>query len=183
MLRVLLLLSLAAAALLAQAPAKPVSPAQQEYLNEFEHAMGQAIALAKAFPAGKYAWRPGPGVRSVSEVFMHLAGGNLLLLGIAGVKQPGGLASADAGEIRALEKTETGKEQVLKWLARSADAVRKAYAASTPASQEQAADFFGRKTTVRAIYLRLLVHVNEHMGQAVAYARVNGIAPPWSRNP
>jgi uncharacterized damage-inducible protein DinB len=165
---------------LAQPGAKPLPPIQKEYLDEFEHAMGQAIELAKAMPADKYAWRPGPGVRSTSEVFMHLASANLMLLGRAGVKEPGGLKAADLTAIRKLEQTETGKEQVLKWLDLSREAVRQAYPATTPATQEQPADFFGRKSTVRAIYLRLLVHVNEHMGQAVAYARMNGVVPPWS---
>ena len=59
----------------------------------------QMVALADAIPAGKYSWRPAPGVRTVSEVFM-----------------------------------------------------------------------------------RVIVHANEHMGQMIAYARTMGVAPPWSKN-
>jgi uncharacterized damage-inducible protein DinB len=171
----------AAAVCLAQPDAKPLSPVQQEYMWEFEHAMGQVIALAKAMPADKFGWRPGPGVRSTSEVYMHIASANLMLLHVAGVKEPGGMKTADIPAIRELEKTQTTKAQVLEWLNRSLEAVRKAYPATTPAAQERSVDFFGQKRSVRAVYLRLLVHVDEHMGQAVAYARVNGIAPPWSR--
>jgi uncharacterized damage-inducible protein DinB len=170
-----------AAVCLAQPDAKSLPPVQQEYMREFEHAMGQVIALAKAMPADKLGWRPGPGVRSTSEVFMHVANSNLILLGLAGVKEPGGMKTFDIPAIRELEKTQTTKAQVLDWLNRSLDAVRKAYPATTPAAQERSVDFFGRTTSVRAVYLRLLVHADEHMGQAVAYARVNGIAPPWSR--
>ena len=39
--------------------------------------------------------------------------------------------------------------------------------------------FFGEETTVRRVYLRLLAHAHEHMGQMIAYLRFNGIAPPW----
>jgi uncharacterized damage-inducible protein DinB len=31
------------------------------------------------------------------------------------------------------------------------------------------------------IFLRIIVHNNEHMGQLVAYVRMPGVAPPWSR--
>jgi hypothetical protein len=50
-----------------------------------------------------------------------------------------------------------------------------------PMGLDQPADFFGERTTVRRIYLRIFAHVNEHYGQSVAYARVNGIVPPWSQ--
>jgi len=155
--------------------------AQQEYMGEFEHAMGQVIALAKAMPADKFAWRPGPGVRSTSEVFMHIAGANFMLLRLTGVKELADKKASDVPASRDLEKTVTAKEQVLEWLNRSREAVRKAYPATTPSAQERMVDFFGQKRSVRAIHLRLLVHVDEHMGQAVAYARMNGIVPPWSR--
>jgi len=42
------------------------------------------------------------------------------------------------------------------------------------------ADFFGQKTTRRGILIWLDTHMGEHLGQAIAYARMNGIAPPWS---
>jgi hypothetical protein len=38
----------------------------------------------------------------------------------------------------------------------------------------------GRDATVDGVYLRIIVHANEHMGQLIAYVRMNGIAPPWS---
>src|ERR1700746_4160267 len=39
-------------------------------------------------PAHKYGWRPAAGVRSVSEVYVHIANGNFLLLSLTGVKLP-----------------------------------------------------------------------------------------------
>ncbi len=37
--------------------------------------------------------------------------------------------------------------------------------------------FFGEETTVRRVYLRLLAHASEEMGQMIVYQRFNGIAP------
>jgi len=39
----------------------------------------------------------------------------------------------------------------------------------------------GRDATVDGMYLRIIVHANEHMGQLIAFARMNGIVPPWSK--
>jgi uncharacterized damage-inducible protein DinB len=160
--------------LFAAFPLLAQAPVAKEFLAEFDQAAGHVLQLAEATPDEKYAWRPGPGVRSFSEIYMHLAGGNLMLLGFAGAEKPG-------VSPRELEKKVTTKAEVVDWLKRSFDSVRKAYSSATPEVLDRPAKFFGRDTTVRAIYLRLLVHVNEHMGQAVAYARVNGIVPPWSK--
>jgi len=136
------------------------------------------VELAKAIPAGKYDWRPGPGVRSVSEVFMHIAAGNSLLLGQAGVK---GIAGADLVAAQKMEKSVTKKEEVIAELERTLKAVADAYQHTTPEEFNRKIKFFGGpERTIAGVYLRILVHVNEHMGQAVAYARMNGIVPPWS---
>jgi len=144
-------------------------------MGEFEHSSRQLLQLADAIPADKFAWRPAPGVRSVSELFMHAAIGNYLLLGQAGIKPPVDLATLG----KEPEKSLTGKAEVIKFLQGSLDAVRAAY---PTADKQKPAKFFGTDTTVDAVLLRLLVHNHEHMGQAIAYARVNGIAPPWSRS-
>ena len=136
-------------------------------------------------------WRPGPGVRSVSEVYVHIAAGNFLLLEQVAVAPPEdlyGRIQASAGDRpgvmvkrnQELEKTVTGKESVIGMLRRSLDAVREAFTKASDADLNRPSKFFGRDTTARAIYLRILAHLNEHMGQSVAYARVNGVVPPWS---
>jgi hypothetical protein len=76
------------------------------------------------------------------------------------------------------EKNVTAKAEVIGWLRNSFDAVRKAYPPDAP---QKAAKFFGTDTKVENIYLRILVHNHEHMGQSIAYARMNGIVPPWSK--
>jgi uncharacterized damage-inducible protein DinB len=162
-----------------------------EYLDEWDGASMQILQLAEAVPAEKYSWRPAPGVRSVSEVYMHIAGANFLLLDIAGVKAPDDLYGAmPAGGKRSealvkknaeLEKSITDKQKVMALLKRSFAAVNDNFSKTTEAQMNQPVDFFGSKLTVRAMYLRILVHNNEHKGQSVAYARMNGIVPPWSR--
>src|SRR6185437_17079899 len=77
------------------------------YDGEWTHVSQQLIALAEAIPADKYSWRPAPGVRSVSEVFMHIALANFELLSFTGPKPPADLTSND------LEKTVTKKADVI----------------------------------------------------------------------
>jgi uncharacterized damage-inducible protein DinB len=147
----------------------------QGYDGEWGHVSRQLVALAQAIPAEKFAWRPGPGVRSTSEVFMHIAMANFYLLSVTGPKMPADLTSAD------MEKTVTAKPEVIRWLQRSLDAVKTARAALKPGDLQRKVTIEGKQATVDGMYLRIIVHDNEHMGQLVAYARVNGIVPPWSQ--
>jgi uncharacterized damage-inducible protein DinB len=145
------------------------------YDGEWSHVSRQLIALAEAIPADKYSWRPAPGVRSVSEVFMHIAITNFYLLSVTGPPLPADLKSAD------LEKTVTKKADVIQWLKRSLDAVKTARAQLKPGDLERKVKIHGKTVPVDGMYLRIIVHANEHMGQLVAYARMNGIVPPWSK--
>jgi uncharacterized damage-inducible protein DinB len=158
----------------------PAMPAQapegiwQGYDGEWKHVSQQLIALAEATPAEKYSWRPAPGVRSTSEVYMHLAIANFYLLSVTGPKMP-----ADLNE--KMEKTVTSKVEVIAWLKRSLDAVKAAHAATTPKDLERQVKIADRDATVDGMYLRIIVHANEHMGQLIAYARMTGVVPPWSK--
>jgi uncharacterized damage-inducible protein DinB len=145
------------------------------YDGEWAHVSQQLVALAEAIPAEKYSWRPAPGVRSVSEVFMHVALANFSLLSFTGPKLPADLTSND------LEKTVTKKADVIDWLKRSLAAVKTARAQLKPGDLQRKVEIHGKTVTVDGMYLRIIVHDNEHMGQLVAYARMNGIVPPWSK--
>jgi uncharacterized damage-inducible protein DinB len=145
------------------------------YDGEWRHVSSQLIALAEAIPAEKFAWRPAAGVRSTSEVYMHIAIANFYLLSVTGPKMPEGLKQE-------MEKTVSSKPEVISWLKRSLDAVKQAHLAETPKDLERKVHIADRDATVDGMYLRIIVHANEHMGQLVAYARVNGIAPPWAKN-
>jgi uncharacterized damage-inducible protein DinB len=136
------------------------------YAGEWDHVSKQLVELADAIPADKYSWRPAPGVRSVSEAFMHIAISNFYLLSQTGVgKLPAALEPDDA------ESKITSKPEVIDWLKKSLEAVKTARAKETPAALAPR----------DGIYLRIIIHANEHMGQLIAYARMNGVVPPWSK--
>lgn len=105
---------------------------------------------------------------------MHIAITNFYLPSVTGPKMPADLTSAD------MEKTVTAKAEVINWLKRSLDAVKNAHAGLKPADLQCGVKVSGRDATVDGMYLRIMIHANEHMGQLVAYARMNGIVPPWS---
>src|SRR5712675_316009 len=170
----LFLLFLASQTLRAQAP----EGIWQGYDGEWKHVSAQLIALAEATPAEKFAWRPAPGVRSTSEVYMHLAIANFYLLSVTGPKMPDDLKIES---VEKAEKSATNKAEVVAWLKRSLEAVKTAHAAATPKDLERKVEIADREATVDGMYLRIIVHANEHMGQLVAYARMSGVVPPWSK--
>ena len=145
------------------------------YDGELGHVSQQLISLAEAIPAEKYSWRPEPGVRSVSEVMMHIAIANFYLLSVTGPKMPADITS------NTQEETIKTKPEVLNYLKRSLAAVETARKALKPGDLDRKVKIQGKTVLVDGIYLRIIVHDNEHMGQLIAYARMNGIVPPWSR--
>ncbi|HKD58913.1 MAG TPA: DinB family protein [Terracidiphilus sp.] len=152
----------------------PLDGLWQGYDGEWRHVSNQLIALAEATPADKFAWRPAPGVRSTSEVYMHIVTANFWLLSVTGPKMP-----ADLKENA--EKTVTSKAEVIAWLKRSLEAVKQAHLAADPKDMTRKVMVLGHDATVDGMYLRIIVHANEHMGQLVAYARMTGVVPPWSK--
>jgi uncharacterized damage-inducible protein DinB len=142
------------------------------YDGELTHVTKQLIELTEATPADKFAWRPAPGVRSMSEVYMHIAIANFYLLSATGLKEP------DLPD--ELEKKVTSKAEVIDWLKRSLAAVKTARAQLKPGDLERKVKIGGKVVPADGVYLRIIIHNNEHMGQLIAYARMNGIVPPWS---
>jgi uncharacterized damage-inducible protein DinB len=166
-----LLLTLCARPLLAQTYPEGI---WQGYNGEWKHVSKQLIDLAEATPQEKLSWRPAPGVRSTSEVYMHIALANFYLLSVTGPKMPADLKEG-------MDKSVTAKADVINWLKRSLDAVKDAHCAATAKDLDRKVHIADRDATVDGIYLRIIVHANEHMGQLVAYARMTGVAPPWSK--
>jgi hypothetical protein len=170
----------------------PVRPAgfRGELLWELEIAARQITALAEAFPPENYQWRPDPQARSVSEVLVHVAGGNFMLLEFIGIAAPAdlypGIPSSGqerfAGFIRRndeLASVVQGREPAIALLKRSLDALRESFSGASDSELERPLHFFGEDTTVRRVYLRGMAHMHEHMGQLIAYLRFNGIPVPW----
>jgi len=144
-----------------------------EFLTQLADVEAKITALADAMPQEKYGWRPMEGVRSVSEVFMHVAGANYLIPSFIGVKQPEGLP-------KEMEKTVIEKAAVKEALKKSFDHLRAAAMSTSDDSLENKAKFFGQATTVRGVWFNIGLHLHEHLGQSIAYARMNGIVPPWT---
>src|SRR5579862_8706376 len=103
----------------------------QGYDGELKHVTSQLLALAEATPADKFAWRPAAGVRSTSEVYMHIVTANFYYLSVAGrLTMPTEINPR-------FEKTVTAKADVISWLKRSLDASRDARAKETPKELER----------------------------------------------
>jgi len=149
---------------------------QTDVGNELTAVEKKIVALAEATPAEKFAWRPADGVRSVSEVYMHVVGANYMLPSMLGAKMPEGIT-------RDMEKTVTDKAKVIEALKNSFEHARKAVAVVPDADLEKQVKFFGRDKAEREVLVILMTHAHEHLGQSIAYARMNGVAPPWSEGP
>ena len=144
------------------------------YDGEWRYVSRLLMSLADAIPANKYSWRPGPGVRSVSEVMMHTSQSNYYLLSVTGPRMPSEFEGND------VEKKTVSKPEVVAYLRHSLEAVKTAHAELQPADLHRKVRIYGKTADVDGIYLRIICHDNEHMGQLIAYARVNGVVPPWS---
>lgn len=173
-LRMLLFLSMLLSVSTLFAQQKPPEGIWEGYDGEWKHVSQQLIALAEATPADKFSWRPAAGVRSTSEVYMHIAIANFYLLSVTGPKMPPELKQE-------MEKTVTAKADVINWLKRSLEAVKQAHLKETPQDLQRKVHIADRDATVDGMFLRIIVHDNEHMGQLVAYARMTGVVPPWSQ--
>jgi uncharacterized damage-inducible protein DinB len=168
---VTLALGLAALPARVQAQTPPAPPnVKAEVIRSIEAAENHLVALAEKFPQEKYGWHP-EGARSTSEVFMHVAAGNYAYAKIIGTPQPEGTTSAVLSKIM-------DKAKVVETL-KSSFAHLKAAIQNAP-EVDKAIKLYGRDATVREAMIVAATHCHEHLGQLIAYARVNGIVPPWS---
>jgi uncharacterized damage-inducible protein DinB len=155
-------------------PAAAPTGFRAEFIAEVDSVGKKLTDLAGAMPQEKFGWRPAPGIRSVSEVYMHVAGGDFFLPSFMGVKVPPGID-------REMEKTITDKAKVIDTLKKSFEHVKEAAANMSDADLDKKVKVFGgREMTQRALLVLILNHMHEHLGQSIAYARTNGVAPPWS---
>ena len=139
------------------------------------------VALAEATPAESFGWAPSDEVRTVSEVFVHVLGTNLLLPPALGATPAEGVEVGEEGPFALMqewEATVTEKDDVLAKLEES-------FAYATAAIREirdldTQVELFGPPASKRSYVLILMSHAHEHLGQAIAYARSMGVVPPWS---
>ncbi|HLX11335.1 MAG TPA: DinB family protein [Bacteroidota bacterium] len=147
---------------------------RSDILNDLKGSEKKLTDLAEAMPDSTYSWRPMKGVRSVSEVFAHIAADNYNIISKAGVKLPEGVVPKE------FEKKYTTKADCVDALKKSFAFIRDSFNATSDADLGKPTDFYGTKTTVGGIYFSNALHVHEHLGQSIAYARANNVVPPWT---
>ena len=131
--------------------------------------------LAQAIPADKYTWRPEGGTRSVSELFLHVAGANY---GIPTMMT--GTTPAPDYKRDGFETSTTDKAKIIEQLNKSFAYAIASVEKMSNADFAKAEKKLGPDANDGDVIYILVTHNHEHLGQSIAYARVNGITPPWT---
>jgi uncharacterized damage-inducible protein DinB len=154
--------------------AAPVTGVRGDMIKSIDDARSELVELAEAMPAAKYAWRPGKGVRSVGEVYMHVVEANYLIPTLMNVAPPQGV------DMKAFDAIAGDKTKVVAALKASFDHATNAVRNSPDADLEKPVKIFGKDGTVRELEFIIVTHAHEHLGQSIAYARMNNVTPPWT---
>jgi uncharacterized damage-inducible protein DinB len=144
------------------------------FLDQLKDVETKVTGLVEAMPEEKYNWRPEEGVRSVKEVFMHIAFANYFLPSFIGAKPPAGISPA-------MEKASADKAKVLETVKSSFAHIRQVVTNLPDADLDKQTKFFGQEMTYREMLFFTANHMHEHLGQSIAYARTNHVTPPWSK--
>jgi hypothetical protein len=148
------------------------------FLSDLETLRGKFVGLANAFPEDKYTWRPMEGVRSVSEVLMLAA-----FEGYSFIPTSFGAKAADLGprEEAAKLRTLSDKAQVIDHLNKGFAHAKKELEALDAATLTGKRKIMGRDLSFADGVIAIGGDLHEHLGQMIAYARINHIVPPWSK--
>jgi uncharacterized damage-inducible protein DinB len=152
----------------------PTSGPRAEFLAEIAFYEQRYTRLAEAIPAGKYTWRPAEGVRSIGEVFDHIVAANYGIARAFGTQAPPGV------DFKAIAANANDKTKTVQGLKDSFGHFRQAIPALNDADAGEAQKMFGRDTTQRGAFIMIMGRMGEHLGQSIAYARMNGVVPPWT---
>ena len=179
--------SLAAAALLLVAAAPAVAQDRPALVNDLLRDVGDVkgklVSLSEAMPEDTYDWRPMEGVRSVADVYKHVVSDNYLLAAVAGHAAPAstGIVGDDYRTAVAYERRSMSKAEIVEAVKASFDHLEMALGAASRESLNGNVSVFGMDMTGRGLWILTVTHLHEHLGQSIAYARSNGVVPPWSR--
>lgn len=132
------------------------------------------VDLANALPADKFTWRPSADSRSFAEVFLHVAGERYQILALGGATPPAGFNA------KTFEKSTTDKAEIVAQLNQSWDFAQKTINGMTNADFAKLLPKLGPQANAGDVIYILVADAHEHLGQSVAYARENGIVPPWT---
>lgn len=139
------------------------------------------LGLARAMPESTYTWRPGE-ARSVRETLLHVAADNYLIPIAMGKPAPAATGiTSDFASASVYEKRTVSKDQIVADLEASFRHLHEAMNLTTDANLGETITFFGQSWTRQRAMLLTVTHLHEHLGQMIAYARSNGVTPPWSR--
>jgi hypothetical protein len=154
-----------------------------ELVRDVTTAESKIIALAKAMPASVYDWRPAPGVRSTGEVFIHIAGDNYFLPALTGTAPPvsTGIDAKDATSVARFEARRLTPDKIIAELSASFAHLKGAISETPDGTLEERPRLSVRNITTREHWITTVTHLHEHLGQLIAYARMNNITPPWSK--
>jgi uncharacterized damage-inducible protein DinB len=156
------------------AAASAVTGARGEFLAEVGYYEQRYIRLAEAVPAEKYSWRPGEGVRSIGEVYAHIAMANYGIARALGTPLPASL------DLKTINTAAGDKAKTVQTLKDSFAHFRGAIVALKDSDLNNPQKMFGQDTTLRGAFVLITGHFGEHLGQSIAYARQKGIVPPWT---
>ena len=121
--------------------------------------------------AGKYDWKPGQGVRSVGDVFNLIVTENGLLAGVLSDTPKTGPKPAPISD----------PEKMQEALKASYVNLQKAITGLSDKDLQVPVKLFGSDMTKQGALMLILEDQHEHLGQSIAYARTNGVVPPWSK--
>jgi hypothetical protein len=148
------------------------------FAADLETMKAKFIGLAQAFPQDKYTWRPMEGVRSVSEVLMLVA-----TEGYSFIPSGVGAPAAQLGDRDAMNKLRalSDKAQVIEHLNKAFAYAKDALDKADPSALLTPRPLMGQPRTLTEITTLIGGDLHEHLGQLIAYARMNHIVPPWSK--
>jgi uncharacterized damage-inducible protein DinB len=154
--------------------AAPTSGARAEFLSVVAFYEQRYTRLAQAVPAEKYTWQPAEGVRSIGEVYNHIVAANYGIARVLGTPPPAGF------DPKAIMANSGDKGKTVQALKDSFAHFRQAVISVSDADLDKPLKMFGQQTTYRGAFIMITGHTGEHLGQSIAYARMNGIVPPWT---
>jgi uncharacterized damage-inducible protein DinB len=143
-------------------------------LADLQAVQKKFVDLANAIPADKLTWRPSADSRSFAEVFLHVAGERYGILGLMGTTAPSGFDG------KTFEKSTTDRARIVDELNKSWEFTQKAINGMSNADFAKLLPKLGPQANAGDVIYILVADAHEHLGQLVAYARENGIVPPWT---
>jgi uncharacterized damage-inducible protein DinB len=168
----MLFASLVLAAVTAASPQATPDPTVASAKATLDLAKGYILKAAEQVPEEMYAFKPTPDIRSLGQLFGHIADANFQICSIASGQKP---------EMSNIEKSKTTKADLRDALAASFKFCEAAFDGLTGARASETVKFFlpGTHTRLGALAFNT-AHDFEHYGNVVTYMRLKGLVPPSS---